>query len=43
MEYRTSNEKIFAGGDIIGQKGTVAFAAKSGRDAAESIIKYLKN
>ena len=42
-EYRTSNEKIFAGGDIIGQKGTVAFAAKSGRDAAESIIKYLKN
>lgn len=41
-EYKTSNEKVFAGGDIIGQKATVAFAAKAGRDAAESIVKYLK-
>lgn len=41
-EYKTSNEKVFAGGDIIGQKATVAFAARTGRDAAESIIKYLK-
>ncbi|MCI8273127.1 MAG: FAD-dependent oxidoreductase [Clostridia bacterium] len=39
---RTSNPKIFAGGDIAGAKGTVAWAAKSGRDAAEAIIKYLK-
>ena len=41
-EYnQTSNEKIFAGGDLIGEKGTVAWAARSGRNAAENIIKYL--
>ena len=40
---RTSNSKIFAGGDIAGAKGTVAWAARSGRDAANSIIEYLKN
>ena len=39
---RTSNPKIFAGGDIAGAKGTVAWAARSGRDAADSIIEYLK-
>jgi len=39
---RTSNPKIFAGGDIAGAKGTVAWAARSGRDAAEAIIEYLK-
>ena len=39
---RTSNPKIFAGGDIAGVKGTVAWAARSGRDAAEAIIEYLK-
>ena len=39
---RTSNPKIFAGGDLAGVKGTVAWAARSGRDAAKSIIKYLK-
>ena len=38
---QTSNEKIFAGGDLAGEKGTVAWAAKSGRDAAKSIIEYL--
>lgn len=38
---RTSNSKIFAGGDIAGAKGTVAWAARSGRDAANSIIEYL--
>lgn len=38
---RTSNPKIFAGGDIAGCKGTVAWAARSGRDAAYSIIEYL--
>ena len=40
-EYRTSNKKIFAGGDLAGVKGTVAFAAMSGRKAAKSIIKNL--
>ena len=38
---RTSNPKIFAGGDIAGSKGTVAWAARSGRDAANAIIEYL--
>lgn len=39
---RTSNPKIFAGGDIAGSKGTVAWAARSGRDAANAIIEYLE-
>ena len=39
---RTSNPKIFAGGDLAGAKGTVAWAARSGRDAANSIMEYLK-
>ena len=39
---RTSNPKVFAGGDLAGAKGTVAWAARSGRDAANSIIEYLK-
>ncbi|MCI9063553.1 MAG: FAD-dependent oxidoreductase [Clostridia bacterium] len=38
---QTSNEKIFAGGDLSGAKGTVAWAAKTGRIAAESIIQYI--
>ena len=38
---RTSNPKIFAGGDIAGAKGTVAWAARSGRDAADSIMRFL--
>ncbi len=40
--YQSSNEKIFAGGDLAGCKGTVAWAARSGRDAANSIKEYLK-
>ncbi len=40
---QTSNPKIFAGGDLIGEKGTVAWAARSGRNAAEGIIEFLKN
>lgn len=40
---RTSNPKVFAGGDIAGAKGTVAWAARSGRDAANSIIEFLKD
>ena len=39
---QTSNPKIFAAGDIIGEKGTVAWAARSGRNAANSIIEYLR-
>lgn len=39
--FQTSNPKIFAGGDLAGQKGTVAWAARSGRDAANSIIHFL--
>ena len=35
----TSNPKIYAGGDVAGIKGTVAWAAKSGRNAANSICK----
>ena len=38
---KTSNPKVFAGGDIAGAKGTVAWAARSGRDAANSIMKFL--
>ena len=40
--YQSSNPKIFAGGDLAGAKGTVAWAARSGRDAAEAIIRYLQ-
>lgn len=38
----TSDSKIFAGGDIAGIKSTVAWAARSGRNAAYSILDYLK-
>ena len=41
--FQTSNPKIFAGGDLAGQKSTVAWAARSGRDSAEKIIDYLSN
>ena len=40
---QTSNKKIFAGGDITDTEATVAFAARSGRNAANSIIDYLNN
>ena len=39
---QTSNPKVFAGGDIAGTKHTVAWAARSGRDAANNIIEFLK-
>ena len=42
-KYQTSNPKIFAGGDLAGCIQTVAWAAKSGREAANNIKKYLKN
>lgn len=38
----TSMEKVFACGDLIGVKSTVAWAARSGRNAAEKIEEYLK-
>ena len=41
--FQTSNPKIFAGGDLAGAKGTVAWAARSGRDSALSIIEYLND
>ena len=41
-KYQTSNPKIFAGGDLAGCKGTVAWAARSGRDAAKSIKEFLE-
>lgn len=37
----TSNKKVFAGGDLAGNKATVAFAARAGRDGAEAIISKL--
>ncbi len=39
--YQTSNKKIFAGGDMIGAKQTVAWAAKTGREAAEAITNVI--
>ena len=39
-QYQTSNPKIFAGGDLAGMKGTVAWAAYSGREAAKQIVEY---
>ena len=41
-KYQTSNPKIFAGGDLAGCKGTVAWATQSGRNAADSIKEFLK-
>ena len=38
---QTSLNNVYAGGDIVGEKQTVAWAARSGRNAAESIIKNL--
>ena len=40
--YMTSKKGVFAGGDLIGQKATVAWAARSGREAANRIDEYLK-
>lgn len=39
---QTSIPKVFAGGDVAGEKATVAWAARSGRNAANNIIKFLK-
>ncbi len=39
---KTTNPKIFAGGDVAGVKQTVANASLSGRNASVAIIRYLK-
>lgn len=39
---RTSNPKVFAGGDVVGQTATVAWAARDGREVAKKIIEYLE-
>lgn len=40
--YMTSRTKVFAGGDISGTKATVAWASRSGREAANAIMKFLE-
>jgi len=40
-KYMTSISGVFAGGDLIGQKATVAWAARAGRNAAIEIEKYI--
>ena len=37
-DFQTSNSKVYAGGDLIGGKGTVAWAARNGRDVAKKIL-----
>ena len=39
--YETSNPNVYAGGDLAGIKGTVAWASNSGREAAKQIAKDL--
>lgn len=39
---KTSDEMVFSGGDVAGTKGTVAWASRAGRNAAYSIMDYLK-
>ena len=41
-KYMTSKEKVFAGGDLSGAKATVAWASRSGREAAKQIVKFLE-
>lgn len=40
--YMTSRDKVFAGGDLSGTKQTVAWASRSGREAANTIMKFLE-
>lgn len=35
--FETSKKNVFAGGDLIGNKSTVAWAARAGREAASAI------
>ena len=41
LPYQTSNEKIFAGGDIVRGSDLVVTAIAEGRKAAEGIMRYL--
>ena len=41
-KMETSIKNIYAAGDIAGEKQTVAYAARSGRNAAEAIIEKFK-
>ena len=41
-KMKTSIPKVFAGGDVAGEKSTVAWAARSGREAANNIIEFLQ-
>ena len=36
---KTNQKKVFAGGDLVGQKAIVSWAARSGRNAAYAIMK----
>lgn len=40
--YMTSKNKVFAGGDLSGTKATVAWASRSGREAAKAIMRWLE-
>lgn len=40
-EYKTNINGVFAGGDLIGRKAIISNASRIGRDAANSIIKYV--
>ena len=41
-KYKTSDDKIYSGGELAGSKGTVAWAAYTGREAAKNIIEDLE-
>jgi pyruvate/2-oxoglutarate dehydrogenase complex dihydrolipoamide dehydrogenase (E3) component len=40
--YETSMKNVYAGGDVIGSRATVAWAARTGRDVAEIIVQRRK-
>lgn len=40
--YMSSKNKVFAGGDLSGTKQTVAWASRSGREAANAIMRFLE-
>lgn len=41
-KYMTSIKGVFAGGDLSGTKGTVAWASRSGREASKEIMKFIE-
>ena len=41
-KYQTTNEKIFAGGDMVRGSDLVVTAVFEGREAAEGILDYLE-